>query len=858
MTIDRSVGRLVDAWDILVERRRRRSARVPALAFTGPEAAEMSRKLAARLVRVSKTGIATSCIPHAALETAPDPHAALAALANRLEKSMPRGSGRLDLTLYKTARCLVGVTLTSDFTEIRERQLFEELYQRQVGVDRAVRVLKTLAKGPGEGLLVGPWQAVVEPAVTPLAKAAFSWRLRRGRRYRALAAEIARELQATHRGFLDAAELLATEQEQGRHDFVLLILAWCLVQDLDHAVRRSFLSIRRRRRTTPFVLLFHRVAAESPTDQLLQVLTHVVRDERSGSVIVAASLLDESPADVMPLDKAAETLAAWTDPVFPHVSSDSVVNIEVPAGAFDGWRDRPPARPHPAFLGPVVPVVCWIGLVALAAGSVDVLGDSVADIRDPCPGISRRDGELIGLGDGTADCRFFAEGDGAEMAALRKVEKEIADENQRVRDDAGQERDYRTIVYFGPLTWPGGPERKSQSGLRSLRAVAIAQRHVNQDAGRNVGEVPIVVKLANPGDRFSQGEDVARQITRAARHDDTLVGVVGVSQSREVTRRSIEILEEEQLPVIGGTPSADSMVTTSKDYYQMAPPNRREAQMMVAFAVEHPAVAAKRALIVTDDADLYSLNLAADLRQEFEDAGRRVVAVYANRVEGEPLPTDLQLEVREGLSEVANGICDQYMLGDVVFFASRSQQFGGLLDDLQEHTGCIEPIVLIGGDDVAKVPQDHDIEATQFPSIDVYYAAFGSATTGTQNVRALKLQGDYRQRYGSDDLALDMSDPAVNYDAVFAMSVAINRSNDRERSRTSVAQVLSDGIAFEGASGYIEVSGASDSQRSSPDKPVLIVHWAPGPQAPLLRCGRFTEQEDVRRWGPDDAFACPR
>jgi hypothetical protein len=137
---------------------------------------------------------------------------------------------------------------------------------------------------------------------------------------------------------------------------------------------------------------------------------------------------------------------------------------------------------------------------------------------------------------------------------------------------------YRTVVFFAPLTVPYGPERYGQTSLRQRRGIALAQaEEANRRARNDRTEVPLRVVLAYPGDRFAHGPDVAHRIVDLARADETVVGVVGIAQSRASSREAIGILGGAGLPVVVGPVTGDAMVdeALSDSYYQVSPRNDR-------------------------------------------------------------------------------------------------------------------------------------------------------------------------------------------------------------------------------------------------------------------------------------------
>jgi hypothetical protein len=331
---------------------------------------------------------------------------------------------------------------------------------------------------------------------------------------------------------------------------------------------------------------------------------------------------------------------------------------------------------------------------------------------------------------------------------------------------------------------------------------------------------------------------------------------------------------------MAGTVTADSMETTSPYFYQVAPRNERMARMMVEFATHMEIVGpesgelttAREAVIVTDHTDEYSSNLAGDLHWFFGLAGHEVTRIYsypAEDPEGAPAPGDV---VQVGSpAELARSICQgiEDHERDIVFYTNRSQQMSGMLDSMRNDPDCPSTPTIVAGDDLSDFTQDPEVEMERYNFVRLYYTAFASPLLPVSNT-AQQFIDDYRQVYGSEtadrDIAVDMSDPALDYDAFLALWEAVNQASQDglpvgEITEEIVATKLASGgeVRFNGASGFISFDADSTTARVPRNKPVLIVRaQAGGGEPPVLRCGQFTSTLEHTRWGPSDQFRCPR
>ncbi|HEY8547391.1 MAG TPA: hypothetical protein VIL36_20155, partial [Acidimicrobiales bacterium] len=229
-----------------------------------------------------------------------------------------------------------------------------------------------------------------------------------------------------------------------------------------------------------------------------------------------------------------------------------------------------------------------------------------------------------------------------------------------------------------------------------------------------------------------------------------------------------------------------------------------------------------------------------------------------------PAPDPANQEVRvPSLDQLARDVCTSLEPGSdgVVFFTSRAQQLAGMLDNMRNAPACTgQTVTVVGGTDITKFVQNPEVDLGRYPFVRLYYGAFASPTLLENNV-ARQFVDDYRAAYPDADIAIDMSDPALTYDAVFSLQEAANEAWTARLPITAdtVAAKLHDGeVDIEGATGHLRFDGELESHRVPTDKPVLVLE-ATGARAPepLLVCGRLAESVVRTTWGPDGRFPCP-
>jgi ABC-type branched-subunit amino acid transport system substrate-binding protein len=523
-----------------------------------------------------------------------------------------------------------------------------------------------------------------------------------------------------------------------------------------------------------------------------------------------------------------------------------------------------------------------LGLVLLRSGSDD----------EPCSGISTTEDtrERVGVGDGTTACTFFPEQAGLEGLDKelndkhQAVERRIADANEAVIASAGGR--YQTIVFFAPLGTPTGSERAGQSGLNQFRGIALAQEEANRRALNNRAQVPLRVILANSGDRFAQGVEVAEQIVDLAEDDDTIVGVVGITQSRQESRDAIGVLGDAGLPVVAGPVTGDQMLDEARSdrIYQVTARNDRIADLLVDFATSVPIVGPatapagsselelmRDAVIVFDPDDEYSKNLSDDFERELikttDTTGR--ARVVADRVDYRADDEGGSASLTQVAIDTCDALADEH---DIVFFASRAQQLPGFLDGLAETACADRGVTLVGGPDLTKFVQDPRVPlAHNYDFLRFYYSAhlFDTPELRRQvafSSETLRFLTAYRADYPPESPTFDVADPANAYDALWAMKEAIDLAAeetsgpDQVLTGDLVNEALASGdVAFEGVSGYIAFDRIG--KHIPADKPVLVVNL-PLPfngrnRRVEMLCGRLTSDPEPTAWGLGPAPCTP-
>ncbi len=508
--------------------------------------------------------------------------------------------------------------------------------------------------------------------------------------------------------FLGLGErLTAGRRDDEPPDQIEKLLLHAFLEDLRHAYLRRPWRIQGWRRTAYPIVMIDDIDPGTTGHTLLRLINDV-RNETGRNdplLVVCASARPPRPsaapaigpddlesayrgwAKALPKKRRARGPGAWIWSIDePAVPATETNGAETGRAGGDGPPAFVPPKP-PWFARRTVAVVACLVVVGSAGGIVAVrsgwpgCGHSPLD-RD----VSVREigGQCIGL----SASNGFRFNDQLGQRLLVDVQRRIFTQNEEVRDQweaGGRHRPLVTLVYLGTLTGrkiDRLPDEEAYAAEREdLEGLAVAQYDGIRTSG--VPSKPLLrVVIANAGFQMRYAKEAATMIVDLARRDRTLIGVVGLVESRKVTGTALGLLHDAGILAVAPTLSADGMYRYSKLYLQVSAPNLDQARLVERYASTVLRVRGVRVYYTLgkDSArsdDHYVDTMLAGLKRMF---GRRL-----ERVD----PFDGETSMTEDCG-----------YRGMVFFAGRWTEFGRFIERLSRSCGDDPPDHVVADDSV--------------------------------------------------------------------------------------------------------------------------------------------------------------
>lgn len=667
-------------------------------------------------------------VPHVVVNGS-DP-AGLAELLHKAYEGLSAGFGlpRLRFRHYPMLEWLVTVDLRDVPTNRRDRYLAREL-RTNLGT-------RTTTPADAGAHLLGGWPGLLlwlSAVLLPAAIVRLLFRLRGEVRWFMRQEFLSPRLEGGFIAF--AGRLTRGIRDLQDRDQVERLLVHAFLQDLRLAYRRRPWRLAAWRRSACPVLLIDDLAAGGAGYRFLELVNVIRNAGHSDPLLVVTAGNDVPPDALAPTGRAAV---------------GSLSSLDGLAGAYLAWRQSLPvarqARTRTAWYRPVlipgvdVPAVApllprivpakppllarplvLVGLVlALGLGvGAFYAGDVYNGVRGALAGCSPVhvegtvrtefvERQCIGYSDGAE--QFFSDDPG-----LLRIQRTVFRQNGEGTRAARAKRNNPlvTLVYFGSLTKPGevAGDETFAAEREELEGIAAAQARAYGEANNNPTSPYLRVVVANAGQEMGHAGRVVPMIAELSRDDPTVLGVIGLVESRTGTKKAIRELGGTGLPVAVPTLSADDMADSSNPYLQISAPNVDQAALIH----DHVTQVLGRKRIfnfytygaqgqAASDNDLYVNTLRNDLRNAFG------LANYQESF------WDDTVDMR--------GMCVDGLADGVVFFGGRYGQFGAFANRLA--SDCNGRAILLADDSVNRYMASAGSRDTAPENLPVTYVSKGS------------------------------------------------------------------------------------------------------------------------------------
>lgn len=694
--------------------------------------------------------------------------------------------------------------------------------------------------------------------------------------------------------FAELAYRITADQWQSQDPAqIARLLVGAFLQDLREAYpRRGW--FRRYRTTFPIVLL-DGITRSNGGYALIRAVADVRNETRTFDPLLLMTTsrlvppLAEPPAEDSSLESQspAQLLQGWNQRSEALSRRREIVAWIIPITVHDRAAGEPPAPaarylsrpPTPWRRTRVARGVSVLVALAVIGGGYTAYG-MVDDERRCGDGFQWRDGTSWIGSDPIADSVSRIDGtcvgvsDGSNSLLLPSTQFDdvrglIFAQNEQVRQvhEQAPQRPLMTLVFIAAVADQVGVDNALAAQREQLAGMAVVQaRQLDRD---RAGEPLLRVLIANAGPQLGHTRFVVDRLRVLMKDDPSIVAATGLHESRESTQAMVKELAAAGIPSIAATLTADTMVQTSRLYFQISPQNRREAAVAAAYLDQlmtkghdpfgHRLTRRVRLYKSADSQDTYSQNLAADLEQSL---ARRGVAVTTTSIRPDGRGTDGLDAERAG-----RDACDAK--GEAVLYAARGLvDFQAFLDGITDRCPKQPPYVL-AGDDVTKHVAERKVSAAnravpyQYLSLAIAPELGGAASPAAANFyQRLKELFNYESD-PERSRTLD-GHAALSFDAGYTAVLAVRflaENNIAISSATLWPALLSITDAggqqrrYEGVTGTIDFGGRID-QRVPVNKPVYIVTFRDGKATAKdnLVCGAPADRESAltKPWCPVD------
>lgn len=332
-------------------------------------------------------------------------------------------------------------------------------------------------------------------------------------------------------------------------------------------------------------------------------------------------------------------------------------------------------------------------------------------------------------------------------------------------------------------------------GRDTLQGAYVAQEIYN----RNHEFVKVRLLIANYGSIArtiaqvgeQNAKQIAGQIVTAAKLDKTIKGVMGLPF---ISQNAIEMLKENNIPIVLPTGSSESQTSGATNVFRVAASTEREGRVGARY-VERK-LHKKHVVVFVDRDDPYSRSLASAFESQFtmDRNGDTIVAEETYTVgDADSIKKDLQ------------DIQAKHYHLDLIYFAGDARDANTMLENLPLFTNLPADLQVMGGDALYELGGYSNgnyrrLNFTAFAFADEW-TALGQPQPPFRNEYRLLFAGwppDRAYGYGRPD-----NDTILSFDSMLALLLASDRASQNQQSLQQILQSINDKNPFQGFSGRI-------------------------------------------------------
>ncbi|MFF2502705.1 branched-chain amino acid ABC transporter substrate-binding protein [Streptomyces sp. NPDC058067] len=467
-------------------------------------------------------------------------------------------------------------------------------------------------------------------------------------------------------------------------------------------------------------------------------------------------------------------------------------------------------------------VAAGVALAVLASVAAVVITGKVSEARARCAdGVSHEgaDRECVGVTDGSY----------AFAGHLKRVEKKIEDENERVYAHRTEDP-YVTVAYLTSFTVTDDDSNSEDSVRHELEGAYLAQ--IRHNRGDLAASPKIRLLVANTGSGARHWEHTVDELIARKAAPNRLVAVAGLGPSTDRDVAALRKLSQNGIATVSSIMTATD-ITGIQGFVRVAPTNADEARAGAAY-LKRQKKKYRTAVVIQDAAksNLYARTLGEAFTEEYPDKDHRLVADRITYDSSVPSAWPNELHY------TAEQLCGERP--EVVYFAGRGRHLSHFLNALANRTCQAQQFTVFTGDDTTNLTPK-ELAAAARTGVTVLYTGLAHADMWRDDPGAVSgpsagsfQPGGTLDKWFPDDARYDGQD-IMGHDAVLTAAQGIRMASNWQGKVTgrSVGRMflqLDGDRKVPGASGFLSFKDNGDPR----DKAVPVLRLTPKGESELV------------------------